>query len=62
MHCQAALTVAEQVLHDLYDKVDLPPVRPVVTRVERYVGRCLYCGSVIWHRSLRAWSRVRHSA
>ena len=25
MHCQAALTDAEQVLHDLYDKVDLPP-------------------------------------
>jgi len=30
MHCQAALTDADQVLHDLYDKVDLPPVRPVV--------------------------------
>ena len=46
MHCQAALTDAEQVLHDLYDKVNLPPVRPVVTRVERYVGRCLCCGRV----------------
>jgi transposase len=46
VHCQAALTDAEQVLHDRYDKVDLPPVRPVVTRVERYVGRCLCCGGV----------------
>jgi transposase len=46
MHCRAALTDAEQVLHDLYDKIDLPPVRPVVTRVERYVGRCLCCGGV----------------
>ena len=38
---------SEQVLHDLYYKVDLPPVRPVVTRVERYIGRCLSCGGVI---------------
>jgi transposase len=35
-HCQAALTEAEQVLHGHYDKIDLPAVRPVVTRVERY--------------------------
>ena len=32
--CQAALSNADQVLHDLYDKVDLPPVRPAVTRAE----------------------------
>ena len=31
-------------LHARYDKVDLPPVRPVVTRVERYLGRCPCCG------------------
>jgi len=46
MHCQAALTDADQVLHDLYDKVDLPPVRPVVTRVERYAGHCQCCEQV----------------
>jgi hypothetical protein len=34
VHCQAALTDADQVLHDLYDTVYLPPVRPVVTRVD----------------------------
>ena len=33
MHCQAGLTEADQVLHGRYDKIDLPPVRPVVTRV-----------------------------
>jgi transposase len=43
-HCQAALGAGDQVLHARYDKVDLPPVRPVVTRVERYLGHCPCCG------------------
>jgi transposase len=45
-HCQAALTETDQVLHGRYDKVDLPMVRPVVTRVERYAGHCRCCGGV----------------
>jgi transposase len=45
-HCQAALTDADQVLHGRYDKIDLPVVRPVVTRVERYAGHCPCCGGV----------------
>jgi transposase len=45
-HCQAALTDAEQVLHGRYDKIDLPVVRPVVTRVERFAGHCPCCGHV----------------
>jgi len=43
-HCQAALGEADQVLHGRYDKIDLPPVAPVVTRVERYTGPCRCCG------------------
>ncbi|MFL5287106.1 MAG: DUF6444 domain-containing protein [Rhodopila sp.] len=43
-HCQAALDEADQRLEARYDKVDLPPVRPRVTRVERYVGQCRCCG------------------
>jgi transposase len=43
-HCRATLADADQVLHARYDKIELPPVRPVVTRVERYVGRCPCCG------------------
>ncbi len=31
-------------LHGRYDKIDLPPIAPVVTRVERYAGRCRCCG------------------
>jgi transposase len=45
-HCQAALTDADQVLHSRYDKIDLPMVRPLVTRVERYAGQCPCCGGV----------------
>jgi transposase len=45
-HCQAALTEADQVLHGRYDKIDLPVVRPVVTRVERYAGRCACCQGI----------------
>ena len=44
-HCQAALAEADQLLDARYDKVDLPRVRPVVTRVERYAGRCRCCGA-----------------
>jgi transposase len=45
-HCRAALTDAHQVLHSRYDKIDLPVVRPVVTRVERYAGQCPCCGGI----------------
>ena len=31
-------------LHGRYDKVDLPSVTPVITRVERYAGHCRCCG------------------
>src|SRR3954464_4133859 len=43
-HYRAALGEAAQVVHARYDKIELPPVRPVVTRVERYLGRCPCCG------------------
>jgi transposase len=45
-HCQSALSDADQVLHGRYDKIDLPLVRPMVTRVERYAGHCPCCGGV----------------
>src|SRR5215210_1021114 len=43
-HCQAALGEADQMLAIRFDKVDLPRVAPVVTRVERYAGHCRGCG------------------
>src|ERR1700730_11460090 len=45
-HCQSALTDVDQVLHGRYDKIDLPVVRPMVTRVQRYAGHCPCCGGV----------------
>ena len=46
VHCHAALSEADQMLHGRYDKIDLPVVRPMVTRVERYAGHCPCCGGV----------------
>src|SRR3954454_19618805 len=43
-HCRAALAAADQVPHARDDKIELPPIRPVVTRVERYRGCCPCCG------------------
>ncbi len=45
-HCQTSLAETDQVLHGRYDKIDLPIIRPVVTRVERYAGHCPCCGGV----------------
>ncbi len=42
-HCQAALAEADHILHGRYDKIDVPQVAPVVTRVEHYAGRCRCC-------------------
>src|SRR5215208_2393061 len=43
-HGQAALGEADQMLAIRFDKVDLPRVAPVVTRVERHAGHCRCCG------------------
>ena len=44
-HCRAALTDADQRLAQRYDKIDLPPIKPLITRVERYAGHCPCCGA-----------------
>lgn len=43
-HCQAVLHEDDHTLAARYDKIDLPKVKPVVTRVERYAGHCQGCG------------------
>lgn len=43
-HCQAALGTADQRPMQVYDKIEIPPVRPVVTRVTLHGGRCRCCG------------------
>jgi transposase len=42
-HCQAAVSAAEQQLRGRYDRIDLPPMTPHITRVERYGGTCPSC-------------------
>lgn len=41
--CRGSLNEADQTLHHAYDKVDIPPVKPIVTRVEIYEGVCPCC-------------------
>jgi transposase len=39
-HCEAELGDEDQKLHSRHDKIEIPPVKPIVTRVERYAGHC----------------------
>jgi transposase len=43
-HCGQAVSAAEQSLQAVYEKIELPPIQPIVTRVEQYGGRCASCG------------------
>ena len=43
-HCGGAVQAHEQHPHAVYDKIELPPVKPIVTRVEQYAGQCPHCG------------------
>jgi transposase len=43
-HCRGAVQAHEQHGHAVYDKIELPPIRPIVTRVEQYAGQCPHCG------------------
>jgi transposase len=43
-HCGEGVSEVGQSLQAIYDKIELPPVKPIVTRVEQYGGRCAGCG------------------
>jgi transposase len=43
-HCRGVVQAHEQHPHAVYDKIELPPIRPMVTRVEQYAGQCPQCG------------------
>jgi transposase len=42
-HCGAPLSLADQPLIHAYDHIDLPPIRPIVTRINRHRGACPCC-------------------
>jgi transposase len=43
-HCAAAWAGEPQTPQQVYDRIELPPVRPDVTRVRLFGGRCACCG------------------
>jgi transposase len=43
-HCGVAVLADEQQLQAVYDKIEIPPIKPVVTRVQQYGGQCGQCG------------------
>jgi transposase len=43
-HCGGVVQGHEQHPHAVYDKIELPPIRPIVTRVEQHAGQCPHCG------------------
>jgi transposase len=42
--CEAAFPDASQTAQQIYDRIELPPIRPDVTRVQLFGGRCACCG------------------
>jgi transposase len=42
-HCNHALTPADQSGVHAYDHIELPPIRPVITRIHRHRGTCPGC-------------------
>ncbi|MEW6735882.1 MAG: hypothetical protein AB1489_31605 [Acidobacteriota bacterium] len=42
-HCAATIAESEQKLHAVYDKIEIPPIKLIVTRVNQYGGKCEKC-------------------
>lgn len=42
-HCGCEVSPEGQHLHAIYDKIEIPPVEPVVTRVHQWGGHCPRC-------------------
>ena len=42
-HCDQALSAADQDEFHAYDHIELPPIKPVVTRIHRHRGTCPGC-------------------
>ena len=43
-HCGHGVSDTTQQLQSVYDKIELPPIKPIITRVEQYGGQCTHCG------------------
>jgi transposase len=43
-HCAAVFEHSEQTPQEVYDRIELPPIKPDITRVHLFGGRCACCG------------------
>lgn len=43
-YCSQEVAAEAQKLHAVYDKIEVPAARPIVTRVMQYGGQCAQCG------------------
>jgi transposase len=43
-HCAAVFPAEQQTPQQVYDHIELPPIKPDVTRVRLFGGRCACCG------------------
>jgi transposase len=46
-HCDHALAAADMADIHVYDHIDLPPIRPIVTRIHRHRGTCPCCRKAV---------------
>jgi transposase len=44
-HCAAAFPAERQTPQQVYDRIELPPIKPEVTRVRLFGGSCACCGA-----------------
>jgi transposase len=43
-HCGGVVPAHAQHLHAVYDTIEVPLVKPILTRVEQHGGQCRHCG------------------
>jgi transposase len=48
--CAAVLTEGDQKLQAVYERIELPPIKPIVTQVRLHGGTCPHCGAVFTAR------------
>jgi transposase len=60
-HCEHALSAADQPEFHAYDHIEVPPIKPVVTRIHRHRSTCPCCRGGSARRRPRAWRRARPS-
>ena len=61
LSCAAALGEGDQPKVHAYDHIDMPPIKPVTTRINLHSGVCPCCAATFTAPCRRGWSRARRS-